>query len=195
MEEPRANVDGSAPFSAVLLAGGKSRRMGFDKATFQIDGEPLWQRQIKILQASGAAEVLISGPITGPWRRTHMAVLEDAISELGPMGALAGILEKASTESVLVLAVDMPAMTLEFLNRLLAHGTAVVPKNGEYYEPLAAVYAKSSLSLLRSFLDQGQRSLQVFLREAVVQRTMKVHPVSPAEAAFFANLNELPTPV
>lgn len=195
MEEPRANVDQPAPFSAVLLSGGKSSRMGFDKATFQIDGEPLWQRQIKILQSIGAAKVFISGAIVGPWHGSGITVLEDEISGLGPMGALAGILENISTDLVLVLAVDMPAMTVEFLTNLLARDAAVVPKNGEYYEPLAAVYAKSSLSLVRSFLDRGQRSLQVFLREAVAQKTMKVHPVSFAEAAFFSNLNELPAPV
>ncbi len=194
MEEPRTNVDGSAPFSAALLAGGKSTRMGFDKATLQIDGEPLWQRQIKILQAIGAAEILISGPTAGPWQGSNITVLEDVAPELGPMGALAGILEKISTENVLLLAVDMPVMTVHFLRRLLAYGGAVTPENGEYYEPLAAVYSKSSLSLLRSFLDRGQLSLQVFLRESVARGTMKVHCVSSGEQAFFANLNEPPFP-
>lgn len=188
MKEARPVVD--TPFSAVLLAGGKSTRMGFDKATCIIEGLPLWKRQLQTLQSLGAAEIFISGSATGPWQGNGVTVIEDEIPFAGPMGALLGILQKISTERVLVLAVDMPRMTSEFLIELLKTSGAVVPRNGAYFEPLAAIYAQSGLDLLKTFLQTERRSLQEYLRASVDSGTIKIYEIRPTELRLFANFNE-----
>ena len=194
MNEANPVVDATAPsFSAVLLAGGQSTRMGFDKATLEIGGEPLWLRQIGVLQELGVADIFISGPASGPWQGRGFRVIEDTISGRGPMGAIAEILETISTSQMVVLAVDMPAMISGFLKKLMSVDHAIVPKKGEFFEPLAAVYSKSNVELLNEYLSNGERSLQAYLREAVRCGDMAVYNVTNEEKPLFTNLNEWTT--
>ena len=193
MRDPGVFVDQEdTVFSAVLLAGGRSTRMGFDKSSLLIKGEPLWQRQIHLLQSLGAVEVSISGPAHGPWQGRGIPIIEDTIPFLGPMGALVGILEKSTTDHVLILAVDMPAMHAGFLRILLAAQRPIVPIHDGYFEPLAAIYHKKLLPSLRSHLANDQRSLQRFLRECVAQEQIQTYHLHPAELICFENLNTPP---
>jgi molybdopterin-guanine dinucleotide biosynthesis protein A len=84
----------SAPltnFAAVLLAGGRSTRMGVDKATLVFRGQPLWRHQLDTLRASGAAAVAISGPRDRAYAETA-PVIEDDQPGLGPLaGLVAGL--------------------------------------------------------------------------------------------------------
>src|SRR5262245_60126217 len=98
-------------FTAVLLAGGKSSRMGQDKAELMIDGEPLWRRQVAILQAAGANEILISGRLDGPYADSGLPIIEDAESEMGPIGGIATTIAMARHPLALVLAIDLPRMS------------------------------------------------------------------------------------
>src|SRR5262245_21418784 len=76
-------ADAPVQFSAVLLAGGKSSRMGRDKAALVVDGVPLWQRQLATLRAAGAREVFVSGAARGPW--TGMECIHDEVKGAGPL--------------------------------------------------------------------------------------------------------------
>ena len=105
--------------AAVLLAGGKSSRMGRDKSALPVNGEPLWQRQLAVLRATEPAEIFISGKSDGPYANCGVEILADDIPDCGPLGGIATALRRCTSERLLVLAVDMPAMTAEFLRSLL----------------------------------------------------------------------------
>src|SRR5438477_277515 len=105
--------------SAVLLAGGKSSRMGRDKAALIVDGEPLWQRQLATLRATQPAELFISGKSDGPYANCGVEILADEFPDCGPLGGITTALRRCTSERLLVLAVDLPAMTAEFLRTLL----------------------------------------------------------------------------
>src|SRR5688500_16588132 len=96
----------SPNFAAVLLAGGRSTRMGFDKATLVIDGQPLWQRQLATLRALHPHELFISGRLDGPYGGAGVEIIEDDVADLGPLGGIASILRRAESELVLILAID-----------------------------------------------------------------------------------------
>src|ERR1044071_3415473 len=74
-------------FSAVLLAAGRSTRMGRDKALLEIDGVPLWQRQRDVLSQSGAADVFLSVRPEQDWARAgkFAGLLFDDLPNAGPM--------------------------------------------------------------------------------------------------------------
>ena len=107
-------------FSAVILAGGESKRMGRDKAWVELAGEPLIARQIGILKALNPEQLFISGPTNRGYERFGHPVLEDNCKSVGPLGGIARALEVSTSPLVLVLAVDMPRMETGFLKRMLA---------------------------------------------------------------------------
>jgi len=162
--------------------------MGFDKATLLIDGMPLWKRQLATLRQTGASELLISGKLDGPYASSGIPVVLDAAPNLGPLAGIAKILEAATHPFVLVLAVDLPKMTPEWLSELVRAGPAI-PMRGEMLEPLAAVYPKNAQPIAAALLSRGELAMRSFARELLHGGSAKPYPVSPGDFGLFANVN------
>jgi molybdopterin-guanine dinucleotide biosynthesis protein A len=180
-------------FSAVLLAGGQSQRMGTDKALVEIEGEPLWARQIEKLRNTGAQEILISGRANGPYSSAGMPIVEDLTPDAGPLAGIEAALRHAGHHWLLVLAIDLPDISAEFLQKLVAQamgkGIGLVPAREEWLQPTAAVYSKDCLPLVGECLAGENRSLRRFFRLARKRGLAEVCEVSAAEHAQFRNLN------
>ena len=181
------------PFSALLLAGGRSTRMGRDKATLLIEGQPLWQRQLATLRATGASELFISGPADGPYAECGVTVIEDLTPGTGPLAALEAVLPRIANSHAVVLAIDLPAMRADFLTMLvktaLARDCSVVPEFGGRFEPLVAVYTPSLLPLVIECLHGTDHSMQNLLRKAAQSGRVIAHPLIIEDLPLFQNLN------
>ena len=174
-------------FSAVLLAGGRSSRMGCDKAFLRIEDEPLWQRQLNVLEELAPEKIFLAGPPRDEW--CDYEVLADAFKNTGPLGGLTSAFRACPTPLLLVLAVDLPKMTGDFLRDLLTEGCGIVPQLNERFEPLAAVYPKTALPVAETHLSHGEYSMQKFVEACVAQRLVRPKRVSPDDAPLFTNLN------
>src|SRR5437868_2071507 len=129
--------------SAVLLAGGESRRMGRDKATAVFRGEALWQHQIELLHTVNPREILVSARNKPAWQPGGTIFVADQPPSRGPLSGLAAALQVSRGTHLLTLAVDMPLMTACCLMSMcdeIAPGRGVLPNIGDRVEPLAAVY-------------------------------------------------------
>ena len=191
---PFVDTSPPPPFTAVLLAGGKSTRMGRDKAGVLLHGQPLWQRQLATLRAVHPHELFISGKPDGPYADAGVEILPDNLPGLGPLAGLEAALRRASHPLVLVLAIDLPAMTADFLSSLIRHGAASatggVPREARWFEPLAAVYPRACLPLVEACLRDADRSMQRFVRLAVEQGFVQVRELEDSERALFNNINQ-----
>lgn len=96
----------------IVLAGGRSSRMGRDKALLPWQGRPLIDHQIQTLIDAGVDRVRVSG------HRPGRDGIEDAIPDAGPLGGLATIADHLADGDLLVMPVDMPGMTAALLTRL-----------------------------------------------------------------------------
>jgi len=186
-------LNGSNPFtfSAALLAGGKSTRMGRDKALLECSGQLLWQRQLEVLRQLRPEEIFWSGHLR-PGMPEDIRVISDVQSGAGPLGGISACFDVVQTDLLLVLAIDLPAMTVDFLQRLLAQcsdGKGIVAQHGDYFEPLAAIYPATLRSLAASHLDQKKYALHDFLQVALQQNVLRIWSLDPDEKAFFKNLN------
>lgn len=180
-------------FTALLLAGGESRRMGVDKATLAFAGEPLWQRQFNLLHSSGPEVIWISARARPRWCPPDLTVVLDAPPSHGPLSGIAAALSQMRTTHLLALAVDMPAMSLEFLRKLrdlCRPGCGVIPANGDFFEPLAAIYPIESANKATEALRKNELSLQTFARSLCESQHLRSCALSEAERALFQNLNE-----
>jgi len=176
--------------SAVLLAGGKSSRMGREKAFLEIDGQPLWRRQMEKLRQLSPEQIMLSGPPRNEW--SDCEVIPDEVENAGPLAGVAAALEKCTTSHLVVLAVDLPMMTSDFLQLLLAlcgHNRGAVPRNAASFEPLAAVYPASCALLANAALRSGDLSLQSFVRKGMSEKWLVERKISAAEVPLFTNLN------
>jgi molybdopterin-guanine dinucleotide biosynthesis protein A len=186
-------------FTAVLLAGGSSSRMGQPKALLDYQGVPLWRRQADKLLALAPTALLISTrpdlPLEpGPWKIIH-----DHVAGRGPLAGIDAALLETSADFLIVLAVDMPAITTEFLRKLmdLTGPRGVVPQLDDRYQGLAAIYPAQVRTILQQVLSSEDRSLQRLVRMALAAELVTIYPVGEDERPFFKNLNrpdDLPEP-
>jgi molybdopterin-guanine dinucleotide biosynthesis protein A len=186
----------NAAFSGVVVAGGRSRRMGREKALLEVDGVPLWRRQRDVLRATGATEVLLSVREEQTWRREAAGFdgqLLDAVDVGGPIIGVTAGLERAGERHLAVLAVDLPQLTAEWFRRLWAEcgpGVGVAGRRDGFFEPLAAIYPKELMLDACEALVRAEFSLQKFVSAAVAAGRMRVREIGPEDVRWFENWNE-----
>jgi molybdopterin-guanine dinucleotide biosynthesis protein A len=172
--------------TGLVLAGGRSRRMGRDKALLEIDGRPLVERVAERL-ASVCGRVLIAAgerPLPPlPWDR-----VDDRVAGAGPLAGILGGLAATTTPLLAVAAVDMPDVDPDVFTTLAGRwdgrAPAVVPRRAGRLEPLHAVYATAALPRLAALFDAGERSPTRALRR-VAATVVEVDDAAP----WAGNLN------
>ena len=170
-----------------MLAGGKSSRMGRDKALLPFRGGALASHVAARVAAAAGSATLIGDP--RKYRHLGYAVLPDRSPGAGPAGGIESALSYTAADWNLVLACDMPAISTEFLRGLLdaaerLNADALVPAGPSgRLEPLSAVYHRRCLATLRRALEAGVRKVTEALEG------LDVAPFAVADAGCFENLN------
>ena len=180
-------------FTAVLLAGGESRRMGSDKATLRWRGRPLWEWQLEKLRALTPERILLSARSDLPWRPSDVELLPDIPPSRGPLSGLAAALDTMETDHLLALAVDLPFMTTEHLRFLCERarpGTGIVPMIKGTAEPLSAIYPGTARTHFLEALPLDDSSLQPIVRRLVALNMLQAFPVPDEEHQFYKNVNK-----
>lgn len=150
------------PATAVILAGGRSRRMGADKSMLPVAGKPMIQLILEQLRPH-FSDVIVSA--NDPERYAFLGVktVPDRTPGLGPLMGIASAMDESKTDLNFVIACDMPDVELDMVSRMLvaAHGyDGVVPVGGvDLYEPLFAVYRKVVAATALHFLEGGRRRI------------------------------------
>jgi len=180
--------------TAVLLAGGESRRMGRDKATLLFHGKPLWQIQLELLRRLKPAEILVSARTDPSWRPADVQFVADDLPSRGPLSGIAASLAQVHTAHLLALAMDMPFMSESYLHYLcdqIEPGTGVVPTIDGRAESLAAIYPREADNDFRTALAGTDFSVQSVVRRLVESGKLQEVRVKEHEMKLFLNLNEL----
>ena len=178
--------------SAVLLAGGESRRMRQDKATIPVGGILLWHRQMTLLRSIHPLEIFVSARTDPPWRPADTLFVPDSTPSRGPLSGLTAALHQTRASHLLALAIDMPLMTgshLRLLCSFVGPDCGVIPYLRGRAEPLAALYPKESLGGMMDALDGGQFGLQSVVRQLTAAGHLTPFVVSPADERLYTNVN------
>ncbi len=160
-------------FSAAVLAGGESRRMGRDKRAVAIDGVPMLRRAV-LAVASVAGDVLVACRAESPpspeiLRGLDVRLVHDRLAAAGPLAGLEAALAAARYDLVLVVAADMPWLEPAVLRLLVAEAVArpeaqiVALATDEAPQPLLAVYRRAALPTVTALLDSGVRPMRSLL--------------------------------
>ena len=148
--------------SAIVLAGGDSRRMGRDKALLPVRGRPLIALIMDRL-AGRFDDILISAGPGDDRRFPGRTVVVDAAPGQGPLMGIATALPRIRHDLAFIIACDIPHIDLDFVERLIERAggcdLALPDRGGGRYEPLFAVYRKAVAGPARDILATGGRSI------------------------------------
>ena len=183
--------------TGVILAGGRSRRMGRDKAAIPVAGEPLWKRQARVLREAGAASVvLVLRPDQAPPPDTGAAavqVLRDVYRDAGPIAGLHIALTAPPLAGwYLVLAVDLPSVRPDWYGWLAGScddGVGAIVEHENGYEPLAAIYPAAAGPVITAHCERGEYSLQRLAEHLVQTGLLRAIPLSARRLPQLANWN------
>jgi molybdopterin-guanine dinucleotide biosynthesis protein A len=189
---PDAGAGAVPGLAGALIAGGRSVRMGRDKATLEIGGTPLWRRQWELL-GSVCGEVAAVAPSRPAWLPEGCLFLPDQPAAEGPLGGLVAAARWASgrgASHLLALAVDLPRMTPATLREIGSSarpGIGAVPVVMGRHEPLCAVYPTGALGAMEAAVRSRDWTLQTLVARLVESGEMAGwHPADPVP---FFNLN------
>ncbi len=170
--------------SAAVLAGGRSRRLGTDKASVKIGAKPLLEHVLAVIRPL-VSPVQIVGRSSGEVSDDGIAVCADILPGGGPLSGIHAALVNADSEYVLVCSCDMPLLTPESIQRLLASypGADITLYKHRYFEPLCAVYRRSCIPALEDLIAHGEyRIIDLF-------PTLSVRVLRTGDAAIFKSIN------
>ena len=183
---------GVDPVTAFILTGGKSSRMGRDKAFLQLGGCTLLARALEAASAITASVWIVGDAkkfaVFGP-------VVEDVYPECGPLAGIHAALASTHSDLNLIVAVDLPFLQPSFLHYLIAQArkstdVVVVPKAGGGLQPLCAVYRRGFAEVAERALRAGRNKIDLLFAEV---RTRVVEPEELERNGFsqemFHNLN------
>lgn len=173
--------------SLVILAGGRSSRMGRDKADLLCHGKTFLQTQIDKGRALGIQDILISG-----YRGTGLGfpVVSDRYPDKGPLGGLEACFRKAQEPYCLVLSVDAPLVPVSELARLIkafekSEKKALILKSRDKEQPLIGVYDVTLADEMQKEFLERKGSVFAFLNRV----SYDVYE-SSLDPSCFMNIND-----
>ncbi len=181
-----------ADVAGVILAGGKSRRMGKDKAHLTVGRDAMIERVAAEL-GKVFSEILISGGDEETGARLGIKVVPDLIKGWGPLSGIHATLLAAQSRKCLVVPCDMPFLSADLAKIMvgLSDGYDVtVPQHGDYLQPLFAVYDKNCIPAVEEALRNSRHKVVEFYPRVRVKYVSEVllREVVDIDTVFF-NVN------
>lgn len=150
-------------YSGIILAGGRSSRMGQDKALMEINGIPMLQHLANLLKECSQEIIIASNN-----EQHHLfgdVGVRDNYKDSGPMAGIEAGLSIARNSQCIVLSCDTPFVTSSILSALTSKNSkhALIARCKDQTHPLIGIYSASTLPTIRSFLEEKQLKMRALL--------------------------------
>jgi len=168
-------IESKQSFCGVLLAGGKSSRMGENKALLTFGGRTFLDIQLEKLCKIGASEVLVSGDpktlesfVNNFKSDVNIRIIPDKVSNKGPLGGLYSCFTETDHNSAIVIGIDTPLVTISTLSKIIAchfecKKDATVLTAASSIEPLIAAYSTGTHTVIKELIDNDRLSIRPLL--------------------------------
>ncbi len=174
--------------ACIILAGGRSRRMGTHKALLKVHNKSLLDIAAEKFSAIGS-HIFISSRKDIPLKTKHNVIYDHTLNQ-GPLSGIIRIMQEIDAQEYCVLAVDLPNIPENFFTDLLQHfrddADAIVPYNKGFAQPLAAVYRSNCLPVFQQQFKNGFKAIQKSFNDLRIQK----YPVQ-ANDDIFLNINSM----
>jgi molybdopterin-guanine dinucleotide biosynthesis protein A len=146
--------------TAFILSGGKSSRIGIDKAFLSIEGKPLVQRLVELLD-SVFSEVVISTNEPDLYNFTGKKIVQDIYSGRGPLAGIYSALKYADTKRNFIVSCDLPLISIELINYIINYKSEkdiILPMADERIQQLCGIYSKNILNEVEKLLIESSKN-------------------------------------
>jgi molybdopterin-guanine dinucleotide biosynthesis protein A len=180
------------PITSILLAGGRSARLGSDKAFLQVNGEFLIERTLRRLGQISEELIIVANEVDR-YEQFEGMVITDILPGKGALGGIFSGLTRASNHHSLVVACDMPFLNvslLRYMQGVAADYDVVIPRVGGLTEALHAIYSKNCLPFMERQLQMGDLRIVHFFPQVRVRyvEQEEMETFDPEHLSFF-NIN------
>lgn len=161
--------------TAIILAGGKSSRMGTNKALLQLNGKTVIEGMVEKLR-NIVDEIIIVTNTFEDYAFLHLPMIEDRRKGMGPLAGIEAGLAASKTERNLIVACDMPFISVElgqYLLSCLEEYQGAVPEISGQVHPLFAAYRKDVNEAVSQSLEENQLRIRHFLHHIHVKIVKK----------------------
>ncbi|MDP3920593.1 MAG: molybdenum cofactor guanylyltransferase [Candidatus Omnitrophota bacterium] len=170
------------PFVGIILAGGKSRRFGKDKALAEVGGRSMIEHAVSLMRLLGMDPCIVTAP-SRDYRFTSCRIEADIFPDRGPLAGLCTACRLFPARRLLVLTCDMPGLDVQTLRRLIQchdpRSTATVFRtSAELVHPFPGIYEASLAGEILRHLHAGQSSMKGFLAGLSRVRFISAGPAS-----------------
>ena len=176
--------------TGIILAGGKSSRMGRDKGLCLLGGKPMISYAVRVLEPFSRS--LVVGANEDAYEQLGYPVIRDLFPGIGPIGGIYSCLSACRTKGAFVLSCDMPLLGGDLIAHILAHREgvqAVVPCFRGRPEPLCAYYRQDASRVFLQSIENGNYKLQDVIGK-LKTRHLDIDPALPFyREDLFTNLN------
>lgn len=147
--------------SAIILAGGQSSRMGFDKQFLEIENRRLIISQARML-STRFDDIIVVTNKPEQYLGLGLRITTDQLSSQGPLSGIHAGLLRAQSRYALVMACDMPLVNLEYIEYLqsLCAGDGITTRFQDWVEPFCSFYSKDIVESIAQYLGEGRRSIK-----------------------------------
>ena len=150
--------------NAAILVGGKSSRMGSNKAFLELKGKTFIELQIDLLREI-FDDIFISANTSSEYEHLNLSIFKDVYPGKGPLGGIYTSLINSSSLHTFMLACDMPFIGPELINHLkdlTKEYDVVIPKSEKGLEPLHAFYSKKCIDPIKRSLEEDNLRITSF---------------------------------
>jgi molybdopterin-guanine dinucleotide biosynthesis protein A len=149
-------------FSAIILAGGQSRRMRREKSLLPVNGSTLIETVIAQIRPF-FSEIIISGVAKDKFAFLHLPLIEDEMPGQGPLMAIMSALRVSAHTVNFIIACDIPLIHIPFMQKILAlaktHDIVVPRYRDGKFEPLFAAYNRAIIPVIEKQIKKGDRKI------------------------------------
>jgi molybdopterin-guanine dinucleotide biosynthesis protein A len=151
--------------TAIILAGGKSSRMGTDKVLLKVNEKTLLEQVIELVKP--ICETVLISSNNPAYEKFGFNIIPDEIKDCGPIGGIYSCLKKSETDWNFIISVDSPFVEESFIRYLISvidNSDAIIPIHENGKEPLIALYHKNCLVKIEKMLDEGHYKMHNLLK-------------------------------
>jgi molybdopterin-guanine dinucleotide biosynthesis protein A len=186
------NHQGLYPMTGIILAGGKNRRIGTNKAFLVVNGDRIIDRTVGILKSLFEDVIIVANdPLA--YLDQNVTIVTDILPDKGALGGLYTGLFFASHSRAFVCACDMPFIAKKFIEYMINQVGSydiVTPDAGDGWQPMHAIYDKKFLPEMKSMLDQDKLKISYLYKSG---RTLTIRgditDTFDPEKKMFLNVN------